>query len=89
MVEAFNDWIFAQSRKAGDVDIVKTDYGYHVMYFVGDGYKAWQSDVVSAMKTDDYGKKLEELKKEFSPKVNDNNFKKIHQVKSEKSTSSN
>lgn len=89
MVEAFNDWIFAQSRKAGDVDIVKTDYGYHVMYFVGDGYKAWQSDVVSAMKTDDYGKKLEELKKEFSPKVSDNNFKKIHQVKSEKSTSSN
>lgn len=89
MVDAFNDWIFAKSRKAGDVDIVKTDYGYHVMYFVGDGYKVWQSDVVSAMKTDDYGKKLEELKKEISPKVNDNNFKKIHQVKSEKSTSSN
>ena len=89
MVEAFNDWIFAQSRKAGDVDVVKTDYGYHVMYFVGDGYKVWQSDVVSAMKTEDYGKKLEELKKEISPKVSDNNFRKIHQVKSEKSTSSN
>ena len=89
MVETFNDWIFAKSRKEGDVDVVKTDYGYHVMYFVGDGYEVWQSDVVSSMKTEDYQKKLEDLKKEISPKVSDKNFKKVKQVKSEKTTSSN
>ncbi|MFR8334817.1 MAG: peptidylprolyl isomerase [Oscillospiraceae bacterium] len=37
MVEAFNDWIFDTSRKAGDVGIVETDYGCHLMYFVGPG----------------------------------------------------
>ena len=36
MVEAFNDWCFDASRKTGDTDIVETEYGYHVMYFVGD-----------------------------------------------------
>ncbi len=34
MVEAFNDWCFDESRKAGDTGIVQTEYGYHVMYYV-------------------------------------------------------
>lgn len=36
MVADFNDWCFAEGRKAGDTGIVETEYGYHVMYFVGD-----------------------------------------------------
>ena len=34
MVETFNDWCFDESRAAGDYGLVKTSYGYHVMYFV-------------------------------------------------------
>ena len=34
MVTEFNDWIFDESRIAGDTDLVKTPYGYHIMYFV-------------------------------------------------------
>lgn len=37
MVTAFNDWCFDESRNPGDTDIVETEYGYHVMYFVGTG----------------------------------------------------
>ncbi len=81
MVDAFNDWIFAASRKVGDVDVIETDYGFHVMYFVGDGYKVWQSEVVSSMKTDDYSEKLEKLKEKISPKTNDKSFEKIIQVR--------
>ncbi|WP_177918877.1 peptidylprolyl isomerase [uncultured Eubacterium sp.] len=33
MVPAFNAWCFDSSRKAGDTAIVKTQYGYHIMYF--------------------------------------------------------
>lgn len=33
MVEEFNDWCFADGRKAGDYGIVKTSYGYHIMFF--------------------------------------------------------
>ena len=35
MVEAFNNWIFSEDRKPGDTGLVKTEFGYHVMYFVG------------------------------------------------------
>ncbi|MDY4221459.1 MAG: peptidylprolyl isomerase [Candidatus Faecousia sp.] len=35
MVAAFNDWCFDADRKSGDTGIVETNYGYHVMYFVG------------------------------------------------------
>lgn len=35
MVTTFNDWCFDSARKSGDTGIVETNYGYHVMYFVG------------------------------------------------------
>ena len=34
MVQEFNDWIFDESRAYGDSDLVKTQFGYHIMYFV-------------------------------------------------------
>lgn len=35
-VENFRDWAVDSSRKAGDTGIVESDYGYHIMYYVGD-----------------------------------------------------
>ena len=34
MVQPFQEWIFDSSRQYGDTGLVKTQYGYHVMYFV-------------------------------------------------------
>lgn len=34
MVPEFENWAFDDSRKYGDVEIVKTDLGYHIMFFV-------------------------------------------------------
>ena len=43
MVTEFNDWVYDSARKVGDVDIVKTTYGYHVIYFDGEGELAnWE-----------------------------------------------
>lgn len=35
MVKEFEDWCFDETRKYGDHGMVKTEFGYHVMYFVG------------------------------------------------------
>ena len=43
MVAAFEDWVFDEARKTGDTGIVETEYGYHVMYFIGDGKLAWEN----------------------------------------------
>ena len=41
MVAAFNDWCFDAVRQEGDTGLVKTEYGYHVMYFVR-SYPQWR-----------------------------------------------
>lgn len=41
-VEAFRDWAIDAKRKAGDTDLVKTPFGYHIMYFVS-GEAEWIS----------------------------------------------
>lgn len=37
MVPEFEGWATDKSRQIGDVDIVKSEYGYHIMYFMYDG----------------------------------------------------
>ena len=46
MVPEFNDWCFDADRKTGDYGLVKTDYGYHVMYFV-DSHSVWFTNAES------------------------------------------
>ncbi len=40
MVEPFDAWCFDESRKEGDSGLVKTSFGYHIMYFV-DSQDIW------------------------------------------------
>ncbi len=42
MVEPFENWIFDEKRTAGDIEIVETEYGYHIMYYIGEGDPAWK-----------------------------------------------
>jgi len=35
MVEAFENWCFDETRAYGDYGIVETEFGYHLMFFVG------------------------------------------------------
>ncbi len=50
MVESFENWCFDATRQTGDHGIVKSEFGYHIMYFVRDDYK-WaeytRSDIIT------------------------------------------
>ncbi len=52
MVTEFNDWCFASGRKPGDHAIVKTDYGYHIMYFVKANGPFWKTDIPEQMSSE-------------------------------------
>lgn len=54
MVQQFNDWCFADGRQVGDTGIVKTRYGYHIMYFSGFGEDYWTSTITSEMRSEEY-----------------------------------
>ena len=53
MVTEFNDWCFDDARKPGDTDIVETQFGYHVMYFVSRGLSStWRETAAAAIASD-------------------------------------
>ena len=54
MVTNFNDWLFDESRVAGDTDVVETEYGYHVMYYVGAGEQTYRDYMIeNALRSED------------------------------------
>lgn len=64
MVKPFEEWCFAD-HNIGDMDVVETEYGYHVMYFVGKkeaddeqkkqiAYKAMNTEMEKAIESEEY-----------------------------------
>lgn len=50
-VQEFKDWYLDANRKPGDTGLVKTSYGYHIMYF-SESFPIWQHEVESQVLTD-------------------------------------
>lgn len=48
MVTEFNDWCFAEDRNIADYGIVKTTYGYHIMYMSGVSDEIYWKSVVKS-----------------------------------------
>ena len=54
MVTSFNDWCYDAARKTGETGIVETEYGYHVMYFVGDSATTYRDyQIENQLRTND------------------------------------
>ncbi len=64
MVAEFNDWIFDTARVSGDHGIVKTQFGYHIMYYVG-STPVWMSTAENAVANEIYARWLEGIASEF------------------------
>ena len=64
MVAEFNDWIFSEDRKeVGETAIVQTDYGFHVMYWDGEGETTATVSAKNGIVSDRYTAFLEEGEK--------------------------
>lgn len=53
-VEAFKNWALDPARKEGDVDLVKTEYGWHIMYYVSTNDPVWKQNTAAALQNQDY-----------------------------------
>lgn len=72
MVPAFNDWCFEEGRKTGDYGIVETDFGYHLIYFVGESGINYRTYMIeNEMRNDDYTAWFDTLTTEGSYTVGD------------------
>ena len=56
MIADFNDWVFAEGRKAGDTGLVKNTEsytnGWHVIYYQGDNEPSWMNLARQALWTE-------------------------------------
>ena len=72
MVSAFNDWCFDESRQPGDHGIVETEYGFHLMYFVGHSAQSFREYMVETVKrNEEYEAWYQELIEAAQHTVND------------------
>lgn len=71
MVPDFEKWSIDDSRKYGDTGIVKSDYGYHIMFFIND-CPEYQSKIISQIKSD----RLSNMIDKAEIKVHENAIKK-------------
>lgn len=71
MVPDFEKWSIDDSRKYGDTGIVKSDYGYHIMFFIND-CPEYQSKIIAQIKSD----RLSDMIDKAKIKVHENAIKK-------------
>ena len=65
MVTEFNDWCFDETHEPGDYGIVKSDYGYHLIYFSGYGDEYWKTLADSSKRSEDYNAWYEEYSADY------------------------
>ncbi|MEE1322124.1 MAG: peptidylprolyl isomerase [Acutalibacteraceae bacterium] len=61
MVAEFENWAFEKGRKYGDVGIVETTYGYHIMYFIGTETITWADTIKNDKANEEFNEFVEEL----------------------------
>lgn len=67
MVEAFNDWCFDENRQKGDVEIIESEYGFHVMYYIGESDITYRDSLIKEeMLDEDIAEWLSSLADEIS-----------------------
>ena len=76
MVAEFEQWCFDTTRKPGDHEIIRTDYGYHIMYFVGEGdYMYWYANAENDCMMKKFDAMLDEVFSQYSLEAN---FENVH-----------
>ena len=69
MVDEFENWSLAKDRKYGDVGIVESSYGYHIMYHVGAETTTWKDVIKTDLATEKYNDFAEKIIKEDNVKI--------------------
>lgn len=68
-VPEFLAWAIDMSRKTGDTDIVKTEFGYHIMYFVS-GVPYWKTEAETMLLSDRTTAMIDEAEAKWPMTVN-------------------
>lgn len=61
-VKAFEEWSLDPNRKEGDLGVIETEYGYHVMYFVQKHDNPyWKISIAQTLASEELTKEVDEM----------------------------
>lgn len=72
MIEAIDSWLYAEGRTVGDVGIISTDDGCHLLYYVSEGDPGYIADAKVELEEIISQEILEELRAKFKIKIKKN-----------------
>lgn len=75
--EAFNKWCFDEARFDGELTVIETEFGAHIVYFEGKGLPKWQADVSETMVSSEFEAICELLYVKYPVEFNDETISKI------------
>lgn len=73
----FINWAYDEKRAEGDVEVIKTSSGYHVMRYEGEGEIAWVIAATADKKSADWSAHLDEVAKKHKVETNEDKMKGI------------
>ena len=80
-VQEYKDWLFDAVRVEGEISYpepVKTQYGYHIMYYVGNEIESWKSDIRNDLSEADNTAYLESILTTHPATINRNYYRYIN-----------
>ena len=69
MVAEFENWALKDGRKYGDVGIVETQFGYHIMYFIDAETTTWSDTIKADLAQHEFSELTEELTAKDNVKI--------------------
>ncbi len=60
-------WLYSADRKEGDCEMFKTEQGYTIVYYMGEGDVKWQAQADTALINEAYSDEYTDLEKEYDP----------------------
>lgn len=73
-VESFRNWAIDEARKPGDVEIIETEYGYHIMYYIKSQGETWYTNIKEEILGDASTKLIDEIDAKYIQPINMDSF---------------
>ncbi len=73
-VSGFDSWSFDAARKSGDIAVIETEFGAHIIYFEGAGLVKWQAEISDTIKDTNFDAICQLLYKTYPVTFNDTTF---------------
>lgn len=67
-------WCYADGRKPGDSSLVRSEYGYYLVYFCGTGRAKWKIDAYEKVMTERINEKYNAYSDKYKVEMNQNNI---------------